>query len=288
MGRIYAALGLLRSGHVIESARQDLVGEYVGQTAPKTNAIIDRALDGILFIDEAYSLAPEDASGNDFGREAIEVLLKRMEDDRARLVVIVAGYDDEMRRFLASNPGLDSRFGRRIQFQPYMNEELVSIVIGFCRSAHYELSDEAERRLKAVVEASLRPRTFGNARAARNYVERAIERQANRLTSQGSIDPSVLTALIPDDLPDAYLANVRRAGARTSLAGARVRARRSVCRSVGCVRGVHRSCAGLHRFLIAADGDALQDARATRKRLDEALRVIGAQQFKASYEARPR
>jgi SpoVK/Ycf46/Vps4 family AAA+-type ATPase len=130
MARIYKSLGILRKGHLVECDRSALVAEYVGQTAPRTNAVIDRALDGVLFIDEAYSLVK---SQEDFGDEAIETLLKRMEDNRDRLIVIVAGYPHEMERFVRSNPGLQSRFSRFIEFPDYSAHELCRIFGLMCR-----------------------------------------------------------------------------------------------------------------------------------------------------------
>ena len=151
IGEIFAALGLLPDGHVVEAARQDLVGGYVGQTAIKTNELIDRALGGVLFIDEAYALAPE-ASENDYGQEAIEALLKRMEDERAQLVVIVAGYPDEMDRFLRSNPGLSSRFARTIEFPNYSPAELMQIFTDMVNANGYELSPGATDAARQLVE----------------------------------------------------------------------------------------------------------------------------------------
>jgi SpoVK/Ycf46/Vps4 family AAA+-type ATPase len=130
MARIYKSLGILRKGHLVECDRAALVAEYVGQTAPRTNAIIDRALDGVLFIDEAYSLVK---GQDDFGDEAIETLLKRMEDNRDRLIVIVAGYPQEMERFVRSNPGLQSRFSRFLEFPDYAPFELCRIFGLMCR-----------------------------------------------------------------------------------------------------------------------------------------------------------
>ena len=122
VARIYKDLGILKSGHTVETDRSGLVAEYVGQTATKTNAVIDSALNGVLFIDEAYALVPENAS-SDYGQEAISTLLKRMEDDRDKLVVIIAGYPNEMKRFIDSNPGLQSRFTRYINFPDYTDKE---------------------------------------------------------------------------------------------------------------------------------------------------------------------
>ena len=124
VGRIYKDLGVLKKGHTVETDRAGLCGQYVGQTGPKTDSVIAKALDGVLFIDEAYSLVPEGGSGNDYGQEAISTILKRMEDYRDRLVVIIAGYKDEMQRFIDSNPGLQSRFNRYIDFPDYTGGEL--------------------------------------------------------------------------------------------------------------------------------------------------------------------
>jgi SpoVK/Ycf46/Vps4 family AAA+-type ATPase len=205
VGRMYRGLGILNGGHVVEVSRQDLVAGFVGQSAMKTNEVIDRALDGILFIDEAYSLTPSGSAGNDYGHEVVETLLKRMEDDRGRLVVIVAGYEDEMRHFLASNPGLDSRFGRRISFPNYSNEELVSIVSGFCRSSDFDVAPSARPKIAAVIAASPKGKTFGNARAARSYVERAVVAQANRLIAMAQRDPTALRCLKAEDFPDTFV-----------------------------------------------------------------------------------
>jgi hypothetical protein len=204
VGRIYHALGILSKGHVIETSRQDLVAEYVGQTAIKTNAVIDRALDGVLFIDEAYTLTREGASGTDFGQEAVDALLKRMEDDRARLVVIIAGYDEEIRHFLGSNPGLESRFARQITFPSYTNEELLSIVLGFCRVSEFDVPAEAQEKVLQAISAAARTRTFGNARAARTYVERTVANQANRLAREPNLESVDLRTLAIADFPTSF------------------------------------------------------------------------------------
>ena len=199
VGRIYQALGLLRKGHVVEAAREDLVAEYVGQTAVKTSALIDRALDGVLFIDEAYTLTS--GTTNDFGPEAVATLLKRMEDDRARLVVIVAGYEIEMRQFLDANPGLDSRFGRRISFPSYTDEELAVIVSTTFASQQYELTADAREKVRNAISHGERGPRFGNARAARNFVEAAIGNQANRLAAAEDPSRAELTSICASDIP---------------------------------------------------------------------------------------
>jgi stage V sporulation protein K len=182
IGEIFSALGLLPDGHVVEAARQDLVGGYVGQTAIKTNELIDSALGGVLFVDEAYTLAP-DEEHSDFGQEAIEVLLKRMEDDRDRLVVIAAGYSVEMERFLRSNPGLSSRFTRTIEFPSYTPSELMQILAGMVEASAYQLSPTAERAAKQVIDEAWqrRDKNFGNARLIRNLFEETILCQSTRL-----------------------------------------------------------------------------------------------------------
>ena len=182
LAETYASLGLLKSGHLIEVDRAALVGEYVGATAIKTERAIRRALDGVLFIDEAYALAPVEAR-LDFGPEAVETLLKRMEDYRHRLIVIVAGYPALMERFLASNPGLRSRFAREIYFPDYTTEELVAITRKLAADNSYELDSEAEEQLRALFSVAPRSEGFGNARFARTMFERALNAQALRLTT---------------------------------------------------------------------------------------------------------
>src|SRR5262245_23211632 len=160
LAEMYRSMGLLEKGHLVEVDRAGLVGEYVGQTAVKTDRAIRRALDGVLFIDEAYALTPPDARV-DFGAEAVETLLKRMEDYRHRLVVIVAGYPRLMRRFLDSNPGLRSRFSREISFPDYTTEELLAITRRFAAVNEYELVPDAEHELAAIFDGATRGEGFG-------------------------------------------------------------------------------------------------------------------------------
>jgi type VII secretion ATPase EccA len=184
LAEMYRSMGLLKRGHLVEVDRAGLVGEYVGTTALKTDRAIRRALDGVLFIDEAYSLAPE-AGRLDYGAEAIETLLKRMEDYRERLVVIVAGYPRLMHRFLDSNPGLRSRFAREITFPDYSNEELLAISAKFAAENEYALTEDAQAVLRSVLESARRGEGFGNARYARTLFEQALNAQALRLAGAG-------------------------------------------------------------------------------------------------------
>ncbi len=201
MGRIYKSLGLLRRGHVIECDRGRLVAEYVGQTAVRTHAAIDSALDGILFIDEAYSLAGRGAE--DFGSEAIETLLKRMEDDRDRLIVIVAGYTGPMEQFIASNPGLESRFTNYLKFPDYQPAELLEIFHRMAAQSGLVCSPEAEKQAQSVCARlyDRRNEQFGNAREMRNFFEASVRNQSSRLVASGRSDREALTTLLPEDLP---------------------------------------------------------------------------------------
>lgn len=201
MGRIYKSLGLLRRGHVVECDRGRLVAEYVGQTAVRTHAAIDSALDGILFIDEAYSLAGRGAE--DFGSEAIETLLKRMEDDRDRLIVIVAGYSGPMEKFIASNPGLESRFTNYLNFPDYSAEELAEIFHRMAAQSGLVPAPETEKAVLALCKKLFTARTehFGNAREMRNLFESAVRNQSTRLVNSGQCDRDALTNLLPEDLP---------------------------------------------------------------------------------------
>ncbi|MCQ2091633.1 MAG: AAA family ATPase [Fibrobacter sp.] len=181
MAQILKSLGVISSGHLVEASRSDLVAGYMGQTAIKTNKVIDSALNGVLFIDEAYTLSR--SSENDFGQEAIDTLLKRMEDDRDRLVVIIAGYTDEIKNFVNSNPGLASRFNRYIEFPDYTESELEEIFELLVDKYDYVLSDSARTALKQTIAKAVREKDshFGNGRFVRNLFEKTIERQANRL-----------------------------------------------------------------------------------------------------------
>jgi type VII secretion ATPase EccA len=204
LAEMYRAMGLLRRGHLVEVDRAGLVGQYVGTTALKTDRAIRRALDGVLFIDEAYALAPEHAY-QDFGPEAIETLLKRMEDHRHRLVVIVAGYPRLMHRFLDSNPGLRSRFAREITFPDYTTDELLAITGKFARDHEYVLAAGAEDALRRIYDGAARGEGFGNARYARTIFEHALNGQALRLAhleGRGleELEPEELTALTAEDI----------------------------------------------------------------------------------------
>jgi len=199
-GRILAALGLLARGHLVEADRGDLVGEYVGHTAPKTQAVFRRALGGVLFIDEAYALVPY-GQGNDFGQEAISTLVKLMEDHRDEVVVIAAGYPGDMDRFVASNPGLASRFTRTLTFEDYGSDQLVEIVRHQAQGHDYRISDDALERLHAYFEELPRGERFGNARTARQVFQRMTEQHAGRVAELLTPDTDDLTVIRPEDLP---------------------------------------------------------------------------------------
>ncbi len=204
VARIYHDLGILKSSRTVEVDRSDLVAEYVGQTAVKTNAVIDSALNGVLFIDEAYALTPENA-GSDYGQEAISTLVKRMEDDRDKLVVIVAGYPNEMKRFIESNPGLKSRFTRYINFPDYNEQELIDIFGLYLKKNEYTLSDDARAYMEKRLEEILlkRDKFFGNARYMRNVFEKAVQCQANRLSRQVNVTAEQLTEINLSDIKEA-------------------------------------------------------------------------------------
>jgi stage V sporulation protein K len=196
LAEMYRSMGLLRRGHLVEVDRAGLVGQYVGTTAIKTDRAIRRALDGVLFVDEAYALAPE-AVMQDFGAEAVETLLKRMEDYRHRLVVIVAGYPRPMERFLDSNPGLRSRFSREIVFPDYTTEELLQITHRFAAESEYRLPEAAEAARRRVFDGARRGEGFGNARYARTIFEQSLNAQALRLAG---VAGRALEELEPDEL----------------------------------------------------------------------------------------
>lgn len=197
---IYKELGVLKSGHLVETDRSGLVAEYVGQTAVKTNKIIDEALDGVLFIDEAYSLL---GGENDFGAEAIATLLKRMEDDRDRLVVILAGYSNEIKDFIESNPGLQSRFNRYIQFDDYTCNDLVDIFKLSLRKSQYKIKRDALNALQSHIDRELlvKDEHFGNGRFVRNLFEKIIQNQANRLAVKESVSNEDLSIITVEDIP---------------------------------------------------------------------------------------
>ncbi|MBR2832728.1 MAG: AAA family ATPase [Oscillospiraceae bacterium] len=183
IAKLYNAIGVLSKGQLVEVDRSGLVAGYVGQTAIKTGEVIKKALGGVLFIDEAYALNSEEGS-NDFGHEAIETLLKAMEDNRDDLVVIVAGYDELMEEFISSNPGLESRFNRYFMFEDYDGDELFAIFESMCARNEYKLDEEsaefAKKHFKYLFET--RDENFGNARDVRNYFENVVSVHSDRLS----------------------------------------------------------------------------------------------------------
>ena len=195
LGEIYRSLHVLRKGHLVETDRSDLVAGYVGQTAPKTLDRCKEALDGILFIDEAYSLVSQKDAQWDFGGEAIDTLLKFMEDNRDRIIVIVAGYPNEMRRFIGSNPGLASRFSKTIEFPPYQPQELCDIFKGMAEQQNFQLQDGFEVKLRPWVENNSKRENWGNARSMRTLLEKSREAQAMRISADPSADLLKLDAV---------------------------------------------------------------------------------------------
>ncbi|XHX78356.1 MAG: AAA family ATPase [Stenomitos frigidus ULC029] len=202
MGKIFKELGFLAKGHLVETDRAGMVASHIGGTAEKVDALVKSALDGVLFIDEAYALKPLNST-QDFGQEAIDVLIKRMEDYRNRLVVIVAGYTDEMVTFVESNPGLKSRFNRYFYFKDYTPDELVAIFNKLSKDSHFKPTEAANQTLRALLNTlyDRRDRTFGNARLVRNLFEKTIEQQANRLAVISTLTDEVLTTIQPEDIP---------------------------------------------------------------------------------------
>ncbi|MBR1587187.1 MAG: AAA family ATPase, partial [Kiritimatiellae bacterium] len=200
MAKIYKALGVVKNGHLVECDRGGLVAGYTGQTAIKTGQVIDFALDGVLFVDEAYSLV--NGSQDSYGEEAISTLLKRMEDDRDRLVVIVAGYTEEMKKFIDANSGLASRFTHYVEFPDYTAEELAAMFRMNARKSQYVLSADVERWLDPFirVRTAKRGRKFGNGRWARTLFEEAVSRQAMRVGKIGAPTPEQLKTLTMSDV----------------------------------------------------------------------------------------
>jgi stage V sporulation protein K len=201
LGDIYKNLGVLSKGHFVEVDRSNLVAEYLGQTAPKTAKVVDSALGGVLFIDEAYALVP-DGRGDIFGQEAINTLLKMMEDHRQDLVVIVAGYKGEMSRFIDSNPGLKSRFARSIHFEDYSPDELTEIFKFRCEQHGYLLSDKTLESLRHLVgQFEHQVGELGNGRFVRNIFDRCVAIQCNRLAALTKPSKKDLKTFLPTDIP---------------------------------------------------------------------------------------
>ncbi|MFE1297281.1 right-handed parallel beta-helix repeat-containing protein [Streptomyces sp. NPDC058731] len=200
-GEILASLGVLDKGHLVEVSRVDLVGEHIGSTAIRTQEAFERARGGVLFIDEAYALSPKDA-GRDFGKEAIDTLVKLMEDHRDAVVVIVAGYTAEMERFLSVNPGVASRFSRTITFGDYGPQELLRIVEQQAEEHEYRLAPGTAEALLKYFTAIPKGPAFGNGRTARQTFEAMVERHAGRVAQLAEPDTDALSLLYPEDLPD--------------------------------------------------------------------------------------
>jgi AAA+ superfamily predicted ATPase len=204
MAEVYRALGFVSRGHLIEAGRSKLIGAWLGQTAIKTSEVIQQALGGVLFIDEAYALARTEQQEDIYGKEAIETILMSMEDHRDDLVVIVAGYPDEMAKFFASNPGLKSRFNRYINFEDYSPEELFQIFADFAQKSQYKISMGAADKLRVIFDNAHKnsDKGFGNGRFARNLFESAIQQQALRIVGRTSVSNDVLMTIEAVDIPE--------------------------------------------------------------------------------------
>ena len=210
MAGLLHRLGYIRKGHLVSVTRDDLVGQYIGHTAPKTKDVLKKAMGGVLFIDEAYYLyRPENE--RDYGQEAIEILLQVMENNRDDLVVILAGYADRMETFFASNPGFRSRIAHHIDFPDYADEELFQIANTMLAGQNYRLTEAAKSALRQYIERRRAQPHFANARSIRNALDRARLRQANRLfdTATGPLDAAALSAI---DAPDILASRVFQGG----------------------------------------------------------------------------
>lgn len=201
LSQIYCSLGILSKGHLVEVDRSGLVAAYMGQTAIKVREVVDRARGGVLFIDEAYALSNQ-TPGGDFGQEAIDTLVKAMEDEREDLIIIAAGYPEPMEQFIKANPGLKSRFQKTLHFPDYSAQDLYQVFIKLCKENDYKLSPEASDYLKQELEEYVKRADsyFGNARAIRNFLDSAISTQANRLLAENTTDPEALVTFVPADL----------------------------------------------------------------------------------------
>jgi len=205
LSELYKAIGVLSKGQLVEVDRSGLVAGFVGQTAIKTSEVVTTALGGILFIDEAYALAPDTGAGNDFGRESIETLLKLMEDNRDDLIVIVAGYSEPMERFITSNPGLESRFNRYFVFDDYNSEELYAIFDSMCVKSEYLLTDDAKEYAREHFSFIYENRddNFGNARHVRNFFENIVAVHSDRISTLEGHTREDLTKVTLEDLEKA-------------------------------------------------------------------------------------
>ena len=196
--QVYRTIGVVSRGQLVETDRSKLVAGYVGQTALKAAEALNAALGGMLLIDEAYALAR--GGEHDFGLEAIDTLVKFMEDHRDDLAIVAAGYPLEMREFVDSNPGLKSRFTRTISFPDYTDDELAAIFGGLCDANRYVLTDDALAQVRHLISVEPRTRGFGNARFVRNLFETAVTHQAQRLAPLGDVDDEQLTTLTARDI----------------------------------------------------------------------------------------
>ncbi len=201
LSKIYASIGAIDKGHLVEVDRSGLVSGYIGQTAMKVQDVVEQALGGVLFVDEAYALTSNKGQ-NDFGQEAVDTLLKAMEDHRDDLIVIVAGYTDLMQEFIDSNPGLRSRFNKYIMFEDYTAEEEYEILKSMCKNQDYKLSKEAAEEAKRFFTelCENKTETYANARDVRNYLEKAISNQATRIVGLSDVDKETLATLEKEDL----------------------------------------------------------------------------------------